>query len=130
MVSYFIPISLLVLGGFALGLLVGWLAWSSPKSQHDQAEKEYRVPAESEEATSITSDPTIDHSAPDLPVWQMKEVRSRQRSAASMTTISPDDVDPGSRSEDTASQSPETVADVEPEQEAAEVGPGADPTDS
>jgi hypothetical protein len=118
-VSYFIPISLLVIAGFTLGVLVGRLAWGASKSEYVQApakSDELTEPAEQTERSDepiaeppeppeppdsdvgptldLTEplepeeDPTVeptgsspidDQQAPDLPVWQMKEVRSRQR---------------------------------------------------
>ena len=125
MISYFIPISLLVLAGFTLGVLVGRLAWGASKSEQVQTppepadlpesaegtESSAEVVAESTEppdpdvgptaeasrsaesmelaesaepseepiAEQESSSPTEDQAAPELPVWQMKEVRSRQR---------------------------------------------------
>ncbi len=78
MLSYFIPISLLVLAGFTLGLLVGRVAWGSPKAI-DQIPAKPVVPNErqhkdvvSERADVVSGRPATKRSGQELPVWQMK----------------------------------------------------------
>ncbi len=74
MVSYFIPISLMVLSGFALGLLVGRLAWGSTESVTDREPEESTGPNEEQEAASTSPGEAVQEPTQDLPVWWMKEV--------------------------------------------------------
>ena len=72
MLSYFIPICLMVLAAFALGVLVGRLAWGSSSSDAD---------ADGDESGPAKLNGSSDSANQDLPVWRMKEVRSRRRPA-------------------------------------------------
>ncbi len=110
MAGYFIPITLLVLAGFALGLLVGRLAWGpskpitivgAPANALDQPQPaEARTTEDSEDTHPAHADEspppnkdlgehldpaewTVDRPKLDLPVWRMKEVRSRRRAVGS-----------------------------------------------
>lgn len=109
MAGYFIPITLLVLGGFALGLLVGRLAWGPSKSttivgappdaldQRQSAEPQATdgdldtsasdaaepSPEQDHEELLEPAEWTVDSPKLELPVWRMKEVRSRRRAVGS-----------------------------------------------
>ncbi len=98
MFPYFVPISLLVLAGFTLGLLVGWLVWGSSKSaanrepekpeegqereepeepegtEQPQERNEPEEPYETPEAASTGLRPAPPESTPDPPIWQVREV--------------------------------------------------------
>ena len=84
MISFFLPISLLVLAGFTLGLLVGWLTWVSSKGSDDQEPVVPEGPHNTFEPTrsipdpvsnrSVIRDQAPDHSTSDLPFWRMREV--------------------------------------------------------
>jgi hypothetical protein len=98
---YFVPISLLVLAGFTLGLLVGWLVWGSSKPAANREPKEPEGPWEPGEPQKSTEpqestepgepdepaqpDETqvaapaglrsvSPESTPDPPIWQVREV--------------------------------------------------------
>ena len=73
MLSYFIPICLMVLAAFALGVLVGRLAWGSPSDADGDGGGGENGPAKLNGSSDSTNQ--------DLPVWRMKEVRSRRRPA-------------------------------------------------
>lgn len=76
MFTYFIPIGLLVLAGFALGLIVGRLAWASTRSSAKKAETADEVPAAEERSASSGPRSVFRHSAPDLPTWRMRQIDS------------------------------------------------------
>lgn len=95
MISYFIPISLMVLAGFALGLLVGRLAWGSSRSDTGRATEESTVPGEVQEAATTGSSSVFDEAGQELPVWRMKEVHQRHRRT---DDSSPADADRSERS--------------------------------
>lgn len=83
MFSVFLPISLLVLAGFTLGLLVGWLTWVYSKASANQERAEQEIPTGAPEPApapdppadrSAGPDPFADRSTSNLPVWRMREV--------------------------------------------------------
>ncbi len=95
MFPYFVPISLLVLAGFTLGLLVGWLVWGSSKPAANREPEEPEGPEEPEERQESTEPQEPDEppqpnetqvaapaglhsvspeSTPDPPIWQVREV--------------------------------------------------------
>lgn len=78
MAGYLVPISLLVLASFTLGLLVGRLLWASsnvPANQPDEPEAQDVEPEE----TSTSVRPAAGRVTEDPPTWQMKEVSSPQQ---------------------------------------------------
>lgn len=84
MINYFVPISLLVLAGFSLGLLVGWLTWVSSKEPADREPAEQVTPDDTLEPApsvpdrlanwSVIRDQAADWSPSDLPFWRMREL--------------------------------------------------------
>lgn len=81
MFSVFLPISLLVLAGFTLGLLVGWLTWVYSKASTNQERAEQEIPNDAPERApdppsdwAAGRDPVADWSTSNLPVWRMREV--------------------------------------------------------
>lgn len=89
MISYFIPISLMVVAGFTLGLLVGRLAWGSPKTAAEREPADSLVPDEGQEAASGSALPS--HSTTqDLPVWRMTEIGLRQGRPPSSSPVNGD----------------------------------------
>lgn len=110
MFSYFVPISLLVLAGFALGLVVGWLTWVSSRRPADEEPADQGTPGDPPEPEPLIPDPTPDRStildtaperstivdtAPDrstsdLPFWRVREVSP---SAFSDAGLASNDVD-------------------------------------
>lgn len=101
MFSYFLPISLLVLAGFTLGLVVGWLTWVSSREPADQEPAEHEptsdyppepAPFIPDPLTewSVVPDHVPDWSALELPVWRMREISTRGTAHAG---VSSSDVD-------------------------------------
>ncbi|MDH3302279.1 MAG: hypothetical protein OES24_17410 [Acidimicrobiia bacterium] len=84
MFSYFLPISLLVLAGFTLGLVVGWLTWVSSREPADQEPANQTTSEDPPEPATFLPDPLTDWSVIpdhvpdwstlDLPVWRMREI--------------------------------------------------------
>ncbi len=99
MTTYFVPISLMVLAAFALGLLVAKLAWGSSRSSRTRNSRPSRPPvsAKGETVSSDTEHDTAHDTAHDtehetehdahperlsiegVPVWHMEEVRPEQQ---------------------------------------------------
>ncbi len=92
MTTYFIPISLMVLAAFALGLLVGRLAWRSSAPSRPTPVRNQRT-VDSAASSKVDGNPTLasdgddtsssgdDDSVPErlsiegVPVWHMEEVK-------------------------------------------------------
>ena len=142
MFTYFIPISLMVLAGFTLGLVVGRLAWASartaskPKSEEPKSEEpKSDVPEDdavleadvapaaaiavlededpTQEPGSIISDAASTGSDEDLFIWRMKEVPAPEEEPASS---SPDEInldDPPADDPGTADESQDVVETAE-----------------
>lgn len=84
MVSYFVPISVLVLAGFALGLLVGRLAWASSTSAAGNEPTEPAGPDETHETGWAILRPSSRRSTHDLPTWTVRVVPDQPDGAGSL----------------------------------------------
>lgn len=82
MLSYFVPITLMVLAGFLLGLMVGRLAWGGSKVESVRT----RVP---EVDQADLQDGTVEkvEASATLPVWEMEEVVPLETQGSNMPPI-------------------------------------------
>ncbi len=76
MISYFVPITLLMLAAFGLGLLVGRLAWGSSWSG---ANRERRGGPNVQREAMANTPPSATDTTDGVPTWKMREVRTRRR---------------------------------------------------
>ncbi len=94
MFSYFVPISLMVLAGFGLGLLVGWMAWRSRSRSVSSSTRVGRPdptptpdspkadePGESESSQAEPGDSDA------VKVWEIEEVVPGERQGSNVTPI-------------------------------------------
>ena len=95
MISYFVPISLLVLAGFGLGLLVGRLTWASSKSAAARKTGAPEAPTVTQEGAPTSSRPASHGRIKDLPVWRIREVPASEHPPVKESQ--PIDVNPGKR---------------------------------
>lgn len=93
----FVPITLMVLASFLLGLAVGWVAWraSNKRTNNTPADLEPVEPTSPAETTSRSTEPSVQRSTftgssaaeatpkpvgqDVLPVWEIQEVHLDER---------------------------------------------------
>ena len=79
MVTSFVPIVLFVVAGFALGVIVGRLAWASSQSGTRSGTLGQSLRSEVKNlarrgVAPMAFSPPVDPSGQELPVWRMREI--------------------------------------------------------